>query len=65
MNQVDLRQSVERIKLGSFAPNTFGYSSEFLSSLHLNPLPHRSAANCIVSGSGVRLAEFFQDPGAD
>ena len=54
VDQVDLKQPVEPIELASPARNTrrylntFGYSSEFLSSLHLNILPHLSTSDCIV-----------------
>ena len=48
IDQVDLKQPVEPRKLTSFTRNTFGYSSDFLSSLHLNILPHLSTSDYIV-----------------
>ena len=68
VDQVDLKQPVESIELASPARNTFGYSSEFLSSLHLNILPHLSTSDCIVPaerrGEKTGVGRFLDgDPG--
>lgn len=61
---VDQKQPVEPEKLASFAQNAFRYPSEFVSSLHLNNLPHLSLPAAWFRLSLLLLAALAPPPAA-